>query len=93
MKILDIVSAESQMQQGSSQIQSSHMRLASLTLQSDIGISSLSPDMVSNSSPMQQWNPVEPVCFNACRRPPQAITIQELDLDEQIVMAHFSSVD
>jgi hypothetical protein len=93
MQILDIVSTTSQMPQATSQAESCHMRLASRKRQSNIGISSLPPDMVPSLSPVKQSKLIILVSFYPCISPSQPITIQELDSDEQIVMANFSSVD
>jgi len=93
MEILDIVSAKLQMPQGTSQAESRHTRLASWKPRSYICIVSLPPDVEPNSSPIKQSKPVELVSFDPSISPPQPITIQELDSDEYIVMAGFSSVD
>jgi hypothetical protein len=82
MEILDIISAKSQMQQGSSHVESSHRRLASGKPQCYICILSLQPNAVSNWSLIMQSRCGEPVSLYPCTTPPQPITIPELDSNE-----------
>ena len=66
------------------------MRLGSENSQSHKFILVLSPGMATDSMPIQDPNPVEPVSFYPCLKHPWLITIQKSDTDEDMVMAPVS---
>jgi len=70
----------------------SHMRLAYGKPISHIGILALITDVISNLSPIMQLKPVKPISFYHCIFSPYLLTIQEMDSDEHIVLAHRLSV-
>jgi hypothetical protein len=91
MAIHDSVSGKSQCRKEHPK-HGSHMRLAYGKPPSHIGILALINNPIPNLSPISQLKPVKPVSFYHCIFPPYLLTIQEMDLDEYIVLAHRSSV-
>jgi len=91
MEIHDSVSGKSQCRKEHPK-HGSHMRLAYRKPPSHIGILALITDPIPNLSPIKQLKPVKPVCFYHCIFPPYLLTIQEMDSDEHIVLAHRLSV-
>jgi len=80
------------MPQGTSGAYSSHMRLVYREPPSHICISAVTTDPMPNLSPITNSNPGTPVCFYPCKFPPYLLTIQEMDSDEDIVLAYRLSV-
>jgi len=80
------------MPQGTSGAYSSHMRLVYRKPPSHICISAVTNDAMPNLSQITKSNPVKPVFFYPCKFPPNLLTIQEMDSDEDIVLAHRLSV-
>jgi len=66
MESLEIVHGISQMRQGTSRPESSHIRLGSGKPQSDTSRSSLEPAAERDTSPLLKVKPVEPVSFHHC---------------------------
>jgi len=63
------------------------MRLGSKKPQSNKFIPVLLPDVATDSMPIQDENPVEPVSFYPCMKHPWLITIYTLDTKEDMVTA------
>ena len=75
MQTLGIVQGRSELLAVTSRPGSSQMRLRSEKPQSHKLIPVLSPDTVTDSMPIQDPKPVEPVSFYPCMKHPQLITI------------------
>jgi hypothetical protein len=69
-----------------------HLRSATRKPQSEVAISALKPDAVSNWLAIQKSKHVKPVSLYPCIAPPKPITIQELHSDDHIVLARLSSL-
>jgi len=70
MQTLDIVRGQLEMPTVTSRPGSSQMRLGSEKPQSNTFISVLSPDAATDSTPIQDAKPVEPICFYQCMKHP-----------------------
>jgi hypothetical protein len=80
------------MLQETSQAEIGHLRSALGKPQSEVAISALKPDAVSNWLAVQKSKHVKPVSLYSCIDPLKPITIQELNSDKHIVLAHLSSL-
>jgi len=80
------------MLQETSRAKIGHLRSALGKPQSEVAISALNPDAVSNWLAVQNSKPVKPVSLYLCIDPLKPITIQELNSDEHIVLARLSSL-
>jgi len=75
MQTLDIVRGQLEMPVVTSRPGSSQMRLGSEKLQSNKFIPVLWPDVATDSTPIQDAKPVEPISFHSCMKHPLLITI------------------
>jgi hypothetical protein len=80
------------MPQGTSWAEIGHLRLAPRKSQSQVAISALTRDAVPNWLPIKKSKHVKPVSLYPCIEPLKPITIQELNSDEHIVLAHLLSL-
>jgi len=83
----EIVQGQSEMPEVTSRPGSSEMRLDSEKPQSHKLIPVFSPSMANHSMPIQDANPVEPVCVYRCITQPDLITIYKSDPDKDMVTA------
>jgi hypothetical protein len=83
----EIVRGQSEMPAVTSRPGCSQMRLGSEKPQSYKFIPVLSPGMATDSIPIQDANPVEPVSFYFCMKHPKLIAIYKSDTDEDMVTA------
>jgi len=84
---LDIVPGQSQMPQGTSRPGRSQMKQGAEKPQSQTDQGSVLPDVVANSSLIENAKPVEPISFDPQISRPKLITIYKSDLNEEMVMA------
>jgi len=87
MQTLHMVRGKSPMTVVTSRPGSSQMRLGSENPQSHQYIQVFSPDAATDSMPIQDAKPVEPVSFYPCMKHAKLIPIQKSDTDEDMVTA------
>jgi hypothetical protein len=80
------------MLQETSRAEIGHLRLALGKPQSEVAISALKPDVVSNWLVVQKSKHVKPVSLYPCIEPLKPIIIQEINYNEHMVLARFSSL-
>jgi len=87
LRCLDNVPAISQIPHGTSRPGSSHIRLCSVTVQSNKGIAGSAPAAEPNSSPVKESKPDESSRFYPCWNIWKLVTISKSDSDQDMVTA------
>jgi len=90
MQTLDIIRGQLPMTAVTSRPESSEMRLDLEKQQSHKFILVISPNAMTDSMPIQDAKPVEPVSFYPCMKHPYLITIWKSHMDKDMVMAPVS---